>query len=82
MSYLFDVLPAYILCGSIALTYSSPVCYNEELCWLPPAALPSASPGMHTLQWWSDSDHRRAQFITETFSDIWHLFFFSLVFLT
>lgn len=49
MSYLFDVLPAYILCGSIALTYSSPVCYNEELCWLPPAALPSASPGMHTL---------------------------------
>lgn len=32
MSYAFDVLPAYILCGSIALTYSSPVCYNEELC--------------------------------------------------
>lgn len=31
MNSLFDVLPTYILCGSTALTYSSPVCYNALL---------------------------------------------------
>lgn len=49
MNSLFDVFPTYILCGSIALTYSSPMCYKGELCKLPLAVLLSACPGMHAF---------------------------------
>lgn len=39
MDAVFDVLPIYILYGSIALTYFCPTCYNEELHYLPLAVL-------------------------------------------
>lgn len=42
----------------------------------PPLCL---SRNAHVLQWWSDGDPRRAQFITETFSDICDLGFFQKV---
>lgn len=67
--------------------YSSDILQSCMLQWRtllasscsPPLCL---SRNAHVLQWWSDGEHRRAQFIAETFSDIRRLFFFSLVFLT
>lgn len=72
---LLDVLPTYIPCSSIALTYSSPVLHQRILLvFLLQSSQPLREPRPKLQQCW-EGGHRRPQIITETFQGLSHPFF-------